>query len=287
MLCILAVPGWYKTILLKHCIAIDPQPTWESITFHDNMGDDDCARFLAERGLTSDKADDCLDFAYTWIQENNTPEEKETQLRIIFAQTASMATARPAVEPWRKPVLHRFNETHARWVPIVPPPQREASDKNVVTTATARGIGQFTIPLLAEFGQLSLQPQPSTSGSAEPAAMAAETPVEVVAMTTDPPEDPLPPLPESPVIEDEPILVDDDHAIPALAEGKHVPLNIMIGQQREYCKHHNCRNWVVLGDSGCMQMAWGWWGDHAFANMRPGGQKPKTDCVRLNFGCTL
>ena len=70
--------------------------------------------------------------------------------------------------------------------------------------------------MLAEFGQLSLQP--STSGSAEPAAVATETPVEVVAMTTDPPEDPLPPLPESPIIEDDPNLVDDDDTIPALAD---------------------------------------------------------------------
>ena len=53
------------------------------------------------------------------------------------------------------------------------------------------------------------------SGSAEPAAAATETPVEVVAMTTDPPEDPLPPLLESPVVEDEPILINDDHTIPA------------------------------------------------------------------------
>ena len=39
------------------------------------------------------------------------------------------------------------------------------------------------------------------------------TPVEVVAMATDPPEDPLPPLPESPVVEDDPILIDDDHTM--------------------------------------------------------------------------
>ena len=197
---------------------IAPQPSWEGITFHDNVGDDKCARFLAERGLTLDEVDDCLDFACTWIQENNTPEEKETQLRILFAQTVAMATACPTVESWREPVLHRFDETHARWVPIVPPPRQEASNENIVATATARGIGRFTIPSLAEFGQLSLQPQPSTSGSAEPAETAAETLVEVVAITTDPPEDPLPPLPESPVAEDEPILVDDDHTIPAPAD---------------------------------------------------------------------
>ena len=43
------------------------------------------------------------------------------------------------------------------------------------------------------------------------------TPVEVVAMATDLPEDPLPPLPESPIVEDEPILIDDDHTMPAPA----------------------------------------------------------------------
>ena len=193
-----------------------PQPSWEGITFHNNKGDDECTQFLAEHGITLDKVDDCLDFAFTWIQENNTPEEKETQLHILFRQTATMANAQPTVEPWCKTLLHRFDETHARWVPIILPPLREASDKNVVAMATAQGIGWFTIPSLAEFGQLSLQP--NTSGSAEPAAVATETPVEVVAMTTDPPEDPLPPLPESPVIEDDPILVDDDHTIPALAD---------------------------------------------------------------------
>ena len=101
------------------------------------MGDDNCARLLAERGLTLDEANDCLDFAFTWIQENNTPEEKETQLRILSTQTASMATARPAVEPWREPVLHRFNETHTRWVQIVPPPRQEANNENCVAMATA------------------------------------------------------------------------------------------------------------------------------------------------------
>ena len=65
------------------------------------------------------------------------------------------------------------------------------------------------------FGLLSLQP--SMSGSAEPVAAATETPVEVVAMTTDPLEDLLPPLPESPVVEDEPILIDNDHTMPAPA----------------------------------------------------------------------
>ena len=27
---------------------IAPQPSWEGITFHKNVGDDECTRFLAE-----------------------------------------------------------------------------------------------------------------------------------------------------------------------------------------------------------------------------------------------
>ena len=195
---------------------IAPQPSWEGITFHDNVGDDECARFLAKRGITLDEADNCFDFAITWIQENNTPKENEMHLHILFSQTVAMANARPTVESWHEPVLHRFNETHARWVPIIPPPQQEASNKNVVAMATTQSIGQFTIPSLAEFGQLSLQP--SMSGSAEPAAAATKTLVEVVAMATDPPEDLLPPLPKSPIVEDDPILINNDHNMLTLAK---------------------------------------------------------------------
>ena len=108
--------------------------------------------------------------------------------------------------PWLlEPVVHRFEETHTKWVPIIPPPLQVVGNENVVTTSTARGISRFTLPLLAEFGHLSLQH--STSGSAEPAAMA-----------TDPPTEPLPLLPESPVLEDDAIHVDNDQNTLAKAE---------------------------------------------------------------------
>ena len=143
---------------------IAPQPSWEGITFHDNVGEDKCAWFLAKRGITLDKADDCFNFTFTWIQENNTPEKKEMHLYVLFSQIVAMANACPTVEPCCGPVLHGFDETNMRWVPIVLPPRWEASNENFIAMATAPGIGQFTIPSLAEFSQLSLQP--STSGSA-------------------------------------------------------------------------------------------------------------------------
>ena len=92
-------------------------------------------------------------------------------------------------------------------MPIIPPPLWEASDENVITTVTARGISQFTILSLAEFGQPSQQP--NASASAEPAA---------VAMATDPPKDLLPPLPEFPVLKDDNILIDNNQNMPIPAK---------------------------------------------------------------------
>ena len=75
----------------------------------------------------------------TWIQESNTPDKKDTQLHILLSTAMARADSLSTVEPWHEPVLHRFNETHKRWVPTIPPPL--ASNENVVATAT---IVQFT-----------------------------------------------------------------------------------------------------------------------------------------------
>ena len=70
--CLLTIPGWYKTLLSQHHINIDPKPSWEGYSFHDNMGEVDCAQLLTLRGLTLNKADNCHNFTFAWIQEGNT-----------------------------------------------------------------------------------------------------------------------------------------------------------------------------------------------------------------------
>ena len=123
MLCILAVPGWYKNILSQHNITIDPQPSWDSHAFHDNIGEVDSAQPLASRGLTLDEADDCHNLTFTWVQEDNTTGEKDAQLCILLSSATVRANTLPMVEPWCEPIMHRFDENHTRWV---------ASDKNVI-----------------------------------------------------------------------------------------------------------------------------------------------------------
>ena len=65
LLCLLAMPGWYRELLSKHNITIGPQPSWEGYSFPENVGKVDCIQLLALRGLTLDKADNCHDLHLT------------------------------------------------------------------------------------------------------------------------------------------------------------------------------------------------------------------------------
>ena len=115
LLSILAIPGWYKNLLSWYNITIDPQLSWEGHAFHKNMGEVVCTQLLDKRGLTLDEADNCHEFAYACIQESNTPQEKDAQLHILLSSATARADSLPTFEPWCELVLHRFDETHARW----------------------------------------------------------------------------------------------------------------------------------------------------------------------------
>ena len=70
--------------------------------------------------VTIDEADDCLHFAFTWLQSAVTIEDDAP--RCIFLQGALQAASQlPEVSPWPEDVTHIFNQSHVRWVPIPPP----------------------------------------------------------------------------------------------------------------------------------------------------------------------
>jgi len=72
------------------------------------------------RGVTIDEADNCLHFAFTWLQSAMTIEDDAP--RRIFLQGALQAASQlPEVSPRPEDVTHVFNQTHARWVPVPPP----------------------------------------------------------------------------------------------------------------------------------------------------------------------
>jgi hypothetical protein len=72
------------------------------------------------RGVTIDEADNCLHFAFTWLQSAMTIKD-DAPRRIFLQGTLQVASQLPEVSPWPEDVTHVFNQSHARWVPVPPP----------------------------------------------------------------------------------------------------------------------------------------------------------------------
>ena len=70
--------------------------------------------------VTIDEADDCLHFAFTWLQSAVTIED-DAPCRIFLQGALQAASQLPEVSPWPEDVTHIFNQSHVRWVPIPPP----------------------------------------------------------------------------------------------------------------------------------------------------------------------
>src|ERR1700692_3380426 len=65
---LLASAGQYRCRLSTLALSINTIPSWEPIEFLSQTTEDDCVRLLAMRRVTIDEADDCLPFAFTWLQ---------------------------------------------------------------------------------------------------------------------------------------------------------------------------------------------------------------------------
>src|SRR5882762_5639739 len=83
---LLASAGQYRRRLSALALSINTIPSWEPIEFLSQTTEDNCVRLLAMRGVTIDEADDCLHFAFTWLQSAMTIEDDAP--RHIFLQGA-------------------------------------------------------------------------------------------------------------------------------------------------------------------------------------------------------
>jgi hypothetical protein len=114
---LLASAGQYHHRLSTLALLINTIPSWEPVEFLSQTTEDDCIRLLTMRGVTIDKADDCLDFTFTWLQ--SAMAIKDDAPHHIFLQGALQAASQlPEVSPWPEDVTHVFNQSHARWVPV-------------------------------------------------------------------------------------------------------------------------------------------------------------------------
>jgi hypothetical protein len=111
------------------------------------------------RGVTIDEADDCLHFAFTWLQSAMTIED-DAPRRIFLQGALQVASQLPEVSPWPEDVTHIFNQSHARWVPVLPL-------LRVTTVIPARPHPSGT----SEGGVLPSQAGPGTTGLPPPISM--------------------------------------------------------------------------------------------------------------------
>jgi hypothetical protein len=129
--------GQYCCRLSALALSINPIPSWEQVEFLSQTAEDDCVHLLAMRRVTKDEADNCLHFAFTWLQ-----------------------SAVAIKDDVPRHVTHIFNPSHVRWVPIPLP-------LGMTTVIPARPYPSGT----SKGSVLSLQTGPGTTGLPPPTSM--------------------------------------------------------------------------------------------------------------------
>jgi hypothetical protein len=71
-------------------------------------------------GVTKDEADDCLNFAFSWLQSAVETEEDAPHC-ILIQGALQVVRKHPDISPWPEDVVHVYDQSHARWVPVPPP----------------------------------------------------------------------------------------------------------------------------------------------------------------------
>src|SRR6202790_5216570 len=95
---LLAAAGQSHRRLSALALSINTIPSWEPVEFLSQTTEDDCVHFLAMHGVTMDEADNCLHFAFTWLQSAVAIEDDVPHC--IFLQGALQAASQlPAVFP--------------------------------------------------------------------------------------------------------------------------------------------------------------------------------------------
>src|SRR5882762_4444372 len=111
------------------------------------------------RGVTIDEADNCLHFAFTWLQSAVTIED-DAPCHIFLQGALQAASQLPEVSPWPEDMTHVFNQSHVRWVPVPLP-------LGMTTVIPARPYPSG----ISEGGVLPLQAGPGTTGLPLPILM--------------------------------------------------------------------------------------------------------------------
>ena len=108
----------YDNILHDNNIIVNPNPSWSAIKFSDTPTEIECARHLAERGVTPDELADAYQYATVWLQESQAS-EGNTQRRITISRVFEDRI--PDQSLWPDEMSYHYDSTLARWRPTLPP----------------------------------------------------------------------------------------------------------------------------------------------------------------------
>ena len=149
---LLAIAGQYHHQLHTLVLLINPTPSWEPVEFHNQFTENNCIHYLAMHGVTEDEADDCLNFAFSWLQ--SAVETKEDVPHLIFIQGAlQVVRQHPDISHWPEDMVHIYDQSHARW--LLFPPLLGMTTAHPYPSSTTEG---EVLPLQAGPGTAALLP---------------------------------------------------------------------------------------------------------------------------------
>ena len=110
---LLACAGQYCHRLHTLVLSINPIPSWKPVEFLSQTTEDDCIHLLAMHGVTEDEADNCLHFAFTWLQSAVAIED-DAPCCIFLQGALQVASWLPEASPWPEDMPHIFDPSHTR-----------------------------------------------------------------------------------------------------------------------------------------------------------------------------
>jgi len=121
----------YNHILAHEEICMSKTPSWGLIKFLDNLSDIECARHLAERGVTPDELADANQYAFSWLQATQ-EHEKDVQTRIAINQLLNVPWVDNTM--WPDSVSYHYSIAYGRWMPTLPATSTAPSQASISTS---------------------------------------------------------------------------------------------------------------------------------------------------------
>ena len=119
---IIALNGRYESLLQEHGLLVHATPSWEVIEFSPNPDEKECAKHLAERGVSIAEAGDSQQYAHQWLSDAQ-EKDPDVQYRIQVNRVLENPRAIQEAPHFPDELVYFYHEGYARWMPQLPAPR--------------------------------------------------------------------------------------------------------------------------------------------------------------------